>query len=64
MSVNHLPQRLALDVLHGDEQTAPAFAYFVNRADVWVVQGGGQTGLTEKAQARRAVTGQTGVEQF
>src|ERR1051325_459453 len=35
-----LRESLALDILHGDKHFAGVLPYFVNRADVWMIQSG------------------------
>src|SRR5258708_2316314 len=36
-----LPERLPLDVFHGDINLAGVFADFVDGADMWMIEGGG-----------------------
>jgi len=38
--MKQLRESLALDILHGDKHFAGVFSYFVDRADVWMIQGG------------------------
>ena len=38
-ALNEMPQRLALQVLHGDKNAACIIAHIINGANVWVVQG-------------------------
>ena len=53
--VELIAQRSAVHILHGDERSAADVADFVDRADMWMVQGGGIPCLTQHTGSRRFV---------
>ena len=57
-------QRLAVTERHGDEESVPPFADFVNRRDVRVVERAGGLGFSNKAQLRRRVSRRPGREKL
>jgi hypothetical protein len=50
-------ERLAFEILHGDEEAAAILCDFVNRADVGMIQGGSGAGFTAETLEGRGVFG-------
>jgi hypothetical protein len=50
-------ERLAFEILHGDEEAAAIFGDFVNRANVGMIQRGSGAGFTAKTLEGRGVFG-------
>ncbi len=51
--VEPLPQRATFDVLHRDERRTVCVAHLVDRANVWMIQGGCVAGLAQQPRPRR-----------